>query len=1020
MNFPRRILLPGAIALCVGLSFTSLAAQQTGTVTGQVVDAASGQPLSEAQMVVVGTNIGVLTNDQGRYLINRVPVGTQEIRAVLLGFAQQTQTITVSAGESAVLDFNLSPTAIALEALVVSSPTGRQQRARELGSKSAQVNVEALNPAPIPDVAAILSGRTEGLVVGEMSGTTGTSDRIRIRGANSISLDNSPLIYLDGVQISSDIGGNLNTGGSNVSRLNDINPNDIESVEVVKGPAASALYGTAAANGVILITTKRGRPGATDWTFFAESGTISDESPYRMNYLTYQIDDASQPLFTSSGNFNTDGYSYCYNRLAAAGSCTQDGTLAFNTAKDGRTTMYQNGFRNRYGASVRGGTEQVRYFVSGQLEQEEGVISTNKLDKLNLRANLDAALAEDVDLSISFGYTDSDVRLNPNDNNLFSPVLNMVLGEGYYVPPTEGEFPEGVANDNNYGFGFNLYEIQKNVVYDEIDRLTLSSNLTYRPFNWLALAANGGIDLTDRFAHTTIQPGDLPIAESWANGFRNSERENGFLYSAVLSGVATFELTPDLYSTTTVGTQYTKELVEATRCYGSSLVLGTSSCSTTSALFTVDEDYFEIITVGGYVRQELAWRDKVFLAGGIRGDDNSAFGNDFGFVYYPSASLSWVVGEEDWFPEMDFLSGLRLRSAYGTSGLRPSMRDAVTLYSPITVATENGDQPGVALSALGNTQLEPEKSTEIEAGFDLGLFQDRLGIDFTYFKKESRDALIERKLPGSLGLTTDVFDNLGKVENTGTEIAVNFAAVQREDIDIHIGFTNTTLSNKVLELGEGVDDIVINRGQQRHKEGYSAGSFFQRPISWNDADENGLLTNDEVTLGDEAEFMGVALPEWNRTVFADIRLFDWISISTLFEGRGGNKSIDFTENFRCGFRSTRGCDAVGDPTVSLEKQAAYIADRFLGSGAGYIYDADFYKWRELSVTFDMPSFITSRAANLDGLRLTLAGRNLAVWTDYPGLDPEANEGGGDDNFGQSEFNTQPPVRYFMIRLDYSF
>jgi hypothetical protein len=594
------------------------------------------------------------------------------------------------------------------------------------------------------------------------------------------------------------------------------------------------------------------------------------------------------------------------------------------------------------------------------------------------------------------------------------------LGEGYYVPPTADEFPNGVANDDNYGFGFNLWEIQKNVVNDQVDRLTLSSNVTYRPFNWLNLTANGGIDLTDRFGHTTVQPGDLPIAESWANGFRNSERENQFLYSGVLSAVANFELRPDLYSNTTVGTQYTKNLRENTRCYGSSLVLGTSSCSTTSALFTVDEDYFEIITVGGYVQQELAWRDKVFAAAGIRGDDNSAFGNDFGFVYYPSASLSWVVGEEEWFPELDFVSGFRVRSAYGTSGLRPGMRDAVTLYAPLTAATKDGDQAGVALSALGNVQLKPEKSTELEVGFDIGLFQDRLGIDFTYFNKESKDALISRRLPGSLGLTTTVFDNLGKVKNTGTELAINWSAIQEENIGLNIGVTNTTLKNEVLELGEGVDDIIINRGQQRHAEGYSAGAFFQREISWNDADGNGLLTNDEVTLADDATFMGVALPKWNRTVFADLRILDWITISTLFEGRGGNKTIDFTENFRCGFRSTRGCDAVANPDVSLEKQAAYIADRYLGSGAGYIYDADFYKWRELSLTFDMPSYLTDYMRQLDGLRVTLAGRNLAIWTDYPGLDPEANEGGGDDNFGQSEFNTQPPVRYFMLRLDYSF
>jgi hypothetical protein len=348
------------------------------------------------------------------------------------------------------------------------------------------------------------------------------------------------------------------------------------------------------------------------------------------------------------------------------------------------------------------------------------------------------------------------------------------------------------------------------------------------------------------------------------------------------------------------------------------------------------------------------------------------------------------------------------------------MRDAVTLYSPRTVSTEGGDVPGVFLSTTGNTQLEPERTTEYEFGFDAGFMGDRLGIEFTYFDKTSKDALISRLLPGSLGLTTSVFDNLGSIKNKGTELGINAEVLRRQDIGVNLGFTNTTLSNEVISLGEDVEPIIFNRGQQRHQEGYSAGSFWQQKVTWDDADGNGKLTNDEVSVADEATFIGVALPKWQRTVFADIRIFDWINVSTLFEGRGGHLTANDTEGFRCGRRSTYGCDAVGRPDASLYEQARYIADRYLGSSDGYLEKADFWKWRELSVSFDVPTFLTDYATQLDGLRVTLAGRNLAVWTDYTGIDPETVEGGGDANFSQSEFNTQPPVRYFMIRLDYNF
>ena len=283
MKFPRVTFLPSVLALGLALGFSSLAAQATGTVTGQVTNAATGQPISEVQMVVVGTNIGSLTNESGRFLITRVPAGQREIRAVILGYSQQVHVVTVTSGESTVIDFQLNTTAIALEALVVTTPTGREQRARELGTKVAQIQVASLNPAHINTLGDVLGGRSAGVVMQTVSGTAGSSQRIRIRGANSLSLSNEPLVFLDGVQINNQMGGAQGVGGVAVSRLNDLNPNEIENIEVVKGPAASALYGTAAANGVILISTKRGRPGSTQWAAWAESGTIEDVAEYPFN-----------------------------------------------------------------------------------------------------------------------------------------------------------------------------------------------------------------------------------------------------------------------------------------------------------------------------------------------------------------------------------------------------------------------------------------------------------------------------------------------------------------------------------------------------------------------------------------------------------------------------------------------------------------------------------------------------------------------------------------------------------------
>ena len=873
------------------------------------------------------------------------------------------------------------------------------------GSVSAVTGAELVS-VPAANVSNTIAGKLPGVVTVNTSGEPGYDGAsIRIRGNHTLN-DNSPLVVVDGVP--------GRAGG-----LERLSPQDIESISVLKD-ASAAIYGSRAANGVILITTKRGRPGNTQWTAFVETGRIDDVTDYPGNYLAFDDLGTGNPMFNAAGTaFNFTDYPACPNQNAAAGTCEQDGTLFFNTLEDSRTRFWDPGSRQRYGASVRGGTEDVRFFVSGQYEDETGIVQMNTQEKSNVRANLDARLAPTVDLSVSFGYAQNQLALNNNDNSIFSPIINGLLGQPFYVPAIEGDEINDPVNNANYGFGFNMAQLGFLPTFGDVDRSTTSANVRWRPTSWLTFNATGGLDLTSGHQQETLQPDRLPIAASYAAGYRASERYTNYLYTAQASGVGTFSLMPNLLATTTVGGSYNRDNEEGTYCYGSALVPGTASCGTVSNLYSIDEDFFEVRTIGGYVQQELAWNDRVFVAAGLRGDRNSAFGQDLGFEYYPSASLSWVILEEPWFPQMDFLNTLRLRGAWGVSGLRPGFRDASTLYSPATVATAGGDVPGVSLNVTGNPQLEPERTTEYEFGLDTGLFDDRLSLEFTYFNKKSEDALIQRRLPGSLGLTTTVWQNLGSIRNAGTELVANLMVFESQDFGVNLGFTNTSLDNEVLEIGADVEDIIFNRGLQRHTEGRPAGAFFQPVVTWDDADGNGLLTQSEVTVGEEV-YIGPALPTWQRTLFADVRLFDFLTVSTLFEGRGGHFTGNDTEAFRCGYRSTRGCAAVGDPNASLEEQAAYLADRFLGSTYGYVEKADFYKWRELSLSFSTPSAWAQRFSQLDGLRLTLAGRNLATFTDYPGLDPETVEGGGNANFSQSEFNTQPPVRYLMLRLDYSF
>jgi TonB-linked SusC/RagA family outer membrane protein len=1022
MRLIRLVFAGGLVALLTG-ALAPPALTQTGTIQGQVTDLATGQPVADASVAIAGTNRVTRTDSEGRYTLSDLPLGSITIRVSLLGYQPQTAAVNVTVGEPAQVNFALNETVVTLDAVVVSAVTGRAQRERELGTNIGRIDMEEINLAPITSVSDVLSGRMEGVILQDVNGTSGTAQRIRIRGANSVSLSNEPLVYIDGILTESSSAMSIGVGGQEASRLNDLNPNDIESVEVVKGPGAAALYGTAAASGVLLITTKRGRAGAPEWNAYVEAGSIKDITEYPTNYMAYEvIGDPNAPFFFPSGGaFDSTNYLACPNRAAAEGSCTQDDVATFNTLMDPRTTPFSRGNRQRYGASVRGGTDRVRYYVSGELEDERGVIDYNTRDKVSVRANLDAAVNDQLDLSVSSGYAQVSNDFENNDNSIFSTLIGGLLGEAYFIPESAKAADDrpGVHR-RNYGFFLNQVDKANFVVNDNVDRFMISGKAVYRPLDWLSLNASGGLDLVAGHTFITLQPDLLPIAESFARGLRESDRANTYTYTFNTSAIAAFSLNEDLASTTTVGGSFNQSKTERSECFGSGLVQGTASCGTTSFLFEVDEDFFSIKTAGAYVSTELAWRDRMFVAGAVRGDDNSAFGADLGLVAYPSAQVSWVIGEEAWFPWSTVVSSLQLRAGIGESGLRPNFRDAETLFSPVTVARGGGDEAGITVDRTGNVELKPEKVREIEVGFEAGLFDNRLGLDFAYFDKRSRDALIERRLPGSYGVDDSRFENLGEIKNAGIELGLNLSAIDRPEFGLNVIGRLTTLNSEVVALGEGVEPIIFNRGLQRHQEGREPGAFFQPEIFWNDEDGNGLLTETEVTLGDSAVYIGPSLPTWQTAVGADLRLSNWLSFSTLFEFRGGNFQGNDSEAFRCGFRENRGCSAVGNPDASLEEQARYIADRFLGSAYGYVEKANFGKWREASVTLRAPEAVARSAPALRGLSVTLAGRNLATWTDYSGLDPETVEGGGDADFSQSEFNTQPPVRYLMVRVNYTF
>ena len=976
--------LGAVVALGVLMLAPPLAAQQ-GEVTGRVTDKTSGQSIAGAQVSVVGTTLRALTGQDGRYRLINVPAGAATLRIAYIGYRSVTQAVTIPAGGAAEQDVALSQVAVGLDAVVVTA-TG-DQAVREQGTVAHNIDLKArVDQAPTTNLSDALNSTVPGVVVQSAGGTTGSGTRIRIRGSNSVSLSNEPVLVVDGVRVENGAqSSSVGVGGQQPSRLNDISPQDLESVQVASGPAAGVLYGTDAANGAILMRTRRGQPGATRWTVSAESGVLNDYGVYPANYTGLTALDSA-----------------CSLTRVAAGTCTQVRVRTFNPIES--RSPFRTGHRAQYGVSASGGTEQTTFYVSGHFNNEEGVYSVNENRQINLLANLFNYVRSNLDFQATVLYTSGKLRLPQNDNNSFGVLSSGFLG--------------GSDSTANSGYGF-LTPAQTFTIrtFQNIDHFTGSMQTNYRPTTWLEAHAVVGTDFVNRYDENTTIPGRIPAAFSQTGneGNRNANPFQIYNWTGNFYATASFALTPNLNSTTSGGFLYYHQRNHGVLASVQKLTTGTNSLAG-GVIPIVTEQTLETVTLGRFVEERLGFKNRLFFTGALRSDDNTSFGRRFGNILYPRLSGSWVLSEEPFFPAPNWLASLKVRAAYGASGLHPGPTDALQFFNPTPVVINNTDVPGITIGGLGNPALKPERTNESEFGFDADIRPMSVQFGFTYYSKISHDALIAVVLPPSCGCGTSLFHNLGSVTNKGVEISANATLVQRSKIRVELYASAWGTRSRVKTLGKNVAPIIFGLGgaTQRIQPGYAPGSYFQVPYTYKDANGDGLIALSEVTLGTSAVFQGQPFPDHGGSLSTTITFNQRLHLYGLADGRFGNKLFNSTEQFRCGVGN---CAGRNDPKAPLAVQAAAVAN-IKGTQAGYMEQADFIKLRELSLTYDAPAPWASRLGAAS-LSVTIAGRNLATWTKYTGLDPELNEA-GQNNFTTADFLTQPPVRYWIGRINMTF
>jgi TonB-dependent starch-binding outer membrane protein SusC len=961
-TLPRLRVLVLAVAAAASLALAGDgAAQETGTIRGRVTASNTMRPLAGVQVSVPGLGRGSLTNNAGEFLLPNIPAGTHTVRVQMIGYANAEQTATVAGGETVQLEFTLAEQVLALDEVVVTGAVGGARR-REIGNSISAVSAEQLERETIITTQDAITGNTPGVQIQANGGEPGAGSAVRIRGVNSLTQGNRPLLYIDGVRM--DNRPYPNTMSQQRSDpMNDINPADIERIEVIKGAAATTLYGTEASGGVIQIFTKRGRTGVPQWTFETTQGMT------RMPYIGPKPSAEYIEFWRNDSRINPE-------RNDPEGLWMHQ--------------WLETGHQQNYNLSVRGGTDGaggVNYFVSGGWSDNTGNLPRQESSQGNLRGNITFSPTQAINIQFTNSVSQRDIFWLPLGNLAKSFTLNVF----------RGPFDYASDDDTIYLNEFDTRETQTHYVS--------GLEVGWAPTQSLSAKLNFGLDYMNsdyrRFEEfgSRLEPGGIRYQQSWNTQTRTVDFNTTYRHN--LGAIST---------ATSAGAQlYSNNFLNFNATARNFAGPGSPTINTGSNQVGSEERLLQ--TNAGFFLQELiGFRDKLFLTVGARFDGNSAFGEDYGLQAYPKASLSYVISDEAFWPAQ--LENAKLRFAYGESGKAPGHFDAQKTWAPVPSL---GGQPGVSPSTAGNPNLGPERTSELEAGFEVSTFEGRLSVDFSAYRQTTDDALINVPQDPSLGFLDAQVANVGSFENSGIEVSGNLGLLRTQRVSWDLGGTASFTRSKVLDLGPS-EEIFLGGELEP---GMFARVGYPLPAYWGPVVAN---PNEFANPRLEEQYIGPMYPTRMIGVNTSLDVGRNLSFTARAEHQGGHYQLSHTAWRNVQRRVWPPCHDVARlvDTGRLGEVNAY--DRWtcgpgaLTGWAAYISPLDFVKLRSVQVNYRLPEgFLGGRLGRMD---LALGGRNLWTSTDYAGVDPEANENG--DVLTRHEYYQMPIPRTFTFTVRTNF
>ena len=921
-----------------------LTAQEVGTVAGEVVDAATGLPVPYIQVFIVGSDIGALTDERGRFQVAGVPAGTRVVRAEGLGYRAGESEVSVSEGTTTEIALSLQPEHLRLDEIVVSG-TAAGALGRQVPHSVGRLDLSRIDE-PIATVDQLLTGRLPGVTVQQSSGTAGAGSQIRLRGNVSAALSNEPLAYVDGVRIRSQgypenlpKGDNERQGpNSTPSPLNDINPADIDRVEVVKGPAATTLYGAEAASGVIQIFTKRGRSGPPVWT--AEVGQGFDR------------------VF----DWGTDARPY----------------MGMEPWLDDAA------WRQRFGVSVAGGGP-LRYYVSTSLDRNDGLLPNEFQDRFAIRANLDIDPRDDLSIRWSSSHTLNDIENQASGFVREGLVYNVYRGTTNSIGDTSFQALSRLLE----------YDIDTKVNHT-ILALTAIHAPTEAWTNRVTLgydrAANEMRQL--RPVDFILAPEGILSEEDWVNGILTAE----------YVGSLDWPVGSDLSTSLSWGAQSITSTVESDAGYAEGFEVGEEPTIEGGELSQTFHSRVRVRTSGLFGELLAGYRDRYYFTGGIRADGSTAFGEDLGLEAFPRFGASYIVSEEPFWPEG--LGQLKLRASYGFAGRAPGVIDELRTWFLTDFAGDEAVVPG----AIGNPDLAPERTAELELGFEGSFLDDRLVAELSYYRQQTEDALFPVTPIPSLGFSDTQLVNVGALWNRGIELSVSGNVVSHESFGWDAGFYLHTNHSELTDLGGAAPLQVFDAGWIL--EGASVPTLITPRILNPDAVAEPVIEEEHV--------WGPTVPTTVLGLLTTLHLPRGIEIDARGEYMGGHYVYDNIGNNLARRDLYPPCEPAyallaadrGDELTAWQR--VWCIPENVPDDGGPIYPGDFFRLRELTLRAPVPMGalgVGSRAT------LIFSARNFWTWEndDFLAFDPELV---GDDGMHgivrKIDAHVPPPATFTLL------